>query len=117
LFDQSSGHTKKQEGGLDVVTINISYGRKSSAMRESMIFEGCIGPHASADVLQVGEVQQLAFPESELCTETSRPFWMTPQQRLASCHDRYEDVLKEQVKKPKELKKDGVDKGIILASQ
>ena len=32
LFDQSSGHTKKREGGLDAVSINVSYGGKSLAM-------------------------------------------------------------------------------------
>jgi hypothetical protein len=42
---------------------------------------------------------------------------MTPQQRLATRHDRFEDDWKEQVKKPKELKKELVDKGIVAASQ
>jgi hypothetical protein len=117
LFDQSSGHTKKREGGLDAISMNVSFGGKSLAMRESTLFEGCIGPHAGAEALKVGDVQQLAFPESELCTANAGPFWMTPQQRLASRDDRYEDDWQEQVKKAKELKKELVELGIITASQ
>ena len=81
------------------------------------LFKGCIGPHAGIKTLVVGKVQQLTFPESDLYTESSGPFWMTPHQQLASRHDRYEDDWKEEVKKPKELKQELVDKGIITARQ
>jgi hypothetical protein len=46
LFDQSSGHTKKREGGLDANSMNVSFGGKSSVMRESNLSEGCIGPQS-----------------------------------------------------------------------
>jgi hypothetical protein len=66
LFDQSSGHTKKQDEGLNMHNMNSSFGGKSPPMRETnLLCEGCIGPHATkwankgAELCHVGELQQL----------------------------------------------------------
>jgi hypothetical protein len=44
LFDWSSGHAKKQDGGLAVLQMNSKYGgKKGAGMRDTEMVEGCLG--------------------------------------------------------------------------
>ena len=44
LFDWSSGHANKQDGGLAVLQMNAKYGdKKGKGMRDTEMVEGCLG--------------------------------------------------------------------------
>jgi hypothetical protein len=90
LLDQSSGHTKKREDGLDVANMNIGFGGKKPKMHASKISEGCLGPLDNI-FRDENKEQQLVFASVETITETDGPFFMldaTEQER------RQEDSLK-----------------------
>ena len=74
LFDQSSGHTKMREDGLNINKMNVAYGGNVPQMHLTTIKE--LGPYPAT--LSVGQQQSLIFSD-----EDSGPFWMTPEQKLS----------------------------------
>jgi hypothetical protein len=123
LFDQSSGHTKKRDEGLNALNMNASFGGKGTPMRETNLCEGCVGPHATkwankgAELHRVGDLQQLSFPTKELITEKDGPFWMTAEKRLEMREDKWQDSWKNENKSYKDLRKELTDRGFIRATE
>jgi hypothetical protein len=60
LFDQSSGHTKKPNDGLDVANMNISFGGKNPKMHAFKLGEDCLG--RMERIFEENKEQQLVFP-------------------------------------------------------
>jgi hypothetical protein len=123
LFDQSSGHTKKRDEGLNALNMNASFGGKAATMRETKLCVGCVGPHATkwaakgAELCRVGELQQLSFPPKDQVTENDGPFWMTAAKRLEMRDDKWQDSWCDKNKTYKDLRKELEDEGLIRATQ
>jgi hypothetical protein len=82
LFDQSSGHTKKREDGLDVAnTMNIGFGGKKTKMHALKISEGCLVGPLDNIFRDENKEQQLVFALVETITETDGPFFMDATER------------------------------------
>ena len=87
LFDHSSGHAKKRIGGLDVGAMNKGFGGEH--MRGTLIKkkEGYLGPYHSVNnsrMIQVGQVQELVYPDEESITDGDGPFYLAAVQKEAS---------------------------------
>ena len=87
LFDRSSGHAKKRIGGLDVGAMNKGFG--GDHMRGTLIKkkEGYLGPYHSVNnsrMIQVGQVQELVYPDEESITDGDGPFYLAAAQKEAS---------------------------------
>jgi hypothetical protein len=65
LFDQSSGHARKRHDSLNVVGLNGGWGGKQKKMRNSIIIDGCLGPHNNNNLLTIGDVQSMVFLETD----------------------------------------------------
>jgi hypothetical protein len=63
LFDQSSGHAKKRNDGLNTVELNMKWGGNQKVMRDSVIIEGCLGPYQAS--LRLGDIQSMNFKEND----------------------------------------------------
>lgn len=64
--DHSSGHLKEQSDGLMVNAMNIRWGGKASAKRDTVIEEGCLGadpPELNGRKLAIGSIQKMTFEE------------------------------------------------------
>ena len=62
--DHSSGHLKEQSDGLTVSTMNVKWGGKSIAKRDTVIEEGCLGPdppEINGIKLTIGATQHMIF--------------------------------------------------------
>jgi hypothetical protein len=64
LFDQSSGHTKKREDGLNTINMNREHGGRVPHMRRSVLDAKCLGKHSPS--LQAG-TQRLVYPKIDNC--------------------------------------------------
>ena len=115
LFDSSSGHRKKREGGLDATHMNNGYGGAVPTMRDTIMVEGCLGPK-SPRMLQLGETQRMSFGDGDI-----GPFWMTPTEQKAKMND-WEEPFKQgantsEPKKKYELMAELREKGVTLPSR
>jgi hypothetical protein len=83
LFDSSSGHKKKRPDGLDAGKMNSGYGGVQPHIRDSKIVDqdGYLGPFDT--FVADGDTQIFDFR-----AEDTGPFWLTPEQREESRHDR-----------------------------
>jgi hypothetical protein len=64
--DHSSGHPKEQSDGLMVNAMNVRWGGKASAKRDTVIEEGCLGPDPpvlNGRQLTIGSVQRMVFED------------------------------------------------------
>jgi hypothetical protein len=82
LFDHSSGHAKKREGGLDVKSMNKGFG--GELLRNSIIKEqdGYLGPFhnlSNPHMIQVGQEQ--TYVHSSHNDITFCPFNLTDEER------------------------------------
>lgn len=62
--DHSSGHLKEQSDGLTVSTMNVKWGGKATAKRDTVIEEGCLGPDPpliNGVRLTIGSTQHMTF--------------------------------------------------------
>ena len=57
LLDQSSGHGRMGEGGLNINTMSVRWGGKQDKMRSTKIKE--VGPYHR--ILEVGDEQSMVF--------------------------------------------------------
>jgi hypothetical protein len=107
LFDHSSGHDRKRDGALDATTMNYGFGGAQQETRDSKIeaVDGYVGPLQR--ILQVGQNQVFGFRMGD-----RGPFWMTPEERIATMHDHPTGAMKEDSKTKKELLQDLLDKGV-----
>ena len=78
LFDQSSGHTKLRSDGLNVGSMNVSYGGATTSMHDTIISE--VGPHTPT--LNIGDTQVMYYTDTD-----DGPFWLTLQERCDTKHD------------------------------
>ena len=92
LYDQSSGHTKKIEGGLDANTMLMDHGGDKE-MRATRLVAGCIGPFES--LLKEGDIQDLMWESDESKLKPGDgPWYLTPEERDAQRYDVFhEDQL------------------------
>ena len=67
LFDQSSGHCKLRDDGLNAHKMNVSYGGRVPKMHSTIVKE--IGNYTS--LLTIGDTQAMVFQEND-----DGPFWM-----------------------------------------
>jgi len=82
LFDQSSGHGKRQKDGLSMNLMNRGWGSAGPIMHSTQIEPACLGPYPK--MLKVGDVQTMTFGE-----EDDGPFDLTEQQRRERKHDKW----------------------------
>jgi hypothetical protein len=64
--DHSSGHLKEQSDGSMVNAMNVRWGGKASAKRDTVIEEGCLGPDPpvlNGRQLTIGSVQRMVFED------------------------------------------------------
>jgi len=85
LFDQSSGHTKKREDGLNVGNMNRDYGGRVPVMRQTLVNADCLGVHSPS--LQAGAIQELVYPTSENCEPEDGPCNLSIDERMLRRHD------------------------------
>ena len=52
--DHSAGHAKYRPDGLHVANMNVKYGGKQKVLRDSVMTEGCLGPHEAKMHLNAG---------------------------------------------------------------
>jgi hypothetical protein len=74
LFDWSSGHAKKQDGGLAVLQMNVKYGgKKGAGMRDTEMVDGCLGDGDATLWKVLSSSGELLgwFPTAETATESS----------------------------------------------
>jgi hypothetical protein len=84
LFDQSSGHRKKRENGLNANNMNREHSGKVPDMRQTVIDADCLGVHKPS--LQVGVTQELVFPTSEKCEPEDGPIYLSVDERIRRRH-------------------------------
>ena len=85
-FDWSSGHSKRSDDGLCVGNMNWGYGGKQTALRDTKLTAGCIGPFPTTVTvqtadgpqtmdygLQVGDTQSFVYGESVAGRPTPLP--------------------------------------------
>ena len=66
--DHSAGHLKEQSNGLMTNAMGLRWGGKTSAKRDTVIEEGCLGetvPVGSGRQLKIGMVQRMIFVEGD----------------------------------------------------
>jgi hypothetical protein len=106
LFDHSCGHDRGREDGLNVSYMNSGYGGNQRTMHSTKIKaeKGYLGKYQRT--LNVGDVQHMVFQEGD-----EGPFWLTPEQRLATKHSEYHGIeTKDKTKS--ELFRDLREKGV-----
>ena len=112
LFDHSSGHAKKRVGGLSVSAMNKGFGGEK--LRRTLIEkkEGYLGPFhcvTNPNMVQVGEEQQLVYPDEEDVTPDDGPFHLTAAQRELSMRDKMVELPPEKICEKEKTKKELVD--------
>jgi hypothetical protein len=85
LFDQSSGHTKKREDGLNANNMNREHGGRVPEMRQTVINADCLDVHDPS--LQAGATQELVFPMSEHCGDEDGPIYLSVEERMRRRQD------------------------------
>ena len=127
LFDQSSGHTKKKEDGLDVSVMNESHVQKTPIeLRPSKLTEDCIGPFQkdedgiASDKLVAGDIQVFTWPISvDGMDDDSGPFYIAAEGRRRQRFDVAVEPYQKEDLVPKnsyELKRDLADQCIDFTS-
>jgi hypothetical protein len=81
LFDQSSGHAKKRQDGLNVVDMNLYWGGSQKKKRDTIIEEGCLGQYNS--ILKIGDTQQLTYADDD-----DGPFHLKPDEQILRKYDK-----------------------------
>eukprot|EP01043_Picozoa_sp_COSAG02_P043525 COSAG02_NODE_3799_length_6215_cov_11.385710_1_plen_882_part_00 len=97
-FDWSSGHSKRSDDGLCVGNMNWGYGGKQTALRDSKLTAGCIGPFPTTVTvhtadgpqtmdygLQVGDTQSFVYGESAAGLPVLPPFNKLDAPRVDLC--------------------------------
>ncbi len=84
LLDQSCGHDRQKEDGLNVEQMNKTFGGNQPKMRETKIKEtkGYLGPYLHPDMLRPGDIQSMVFGPTD-----SSPFWMSPEEKEKRRYD------------------------------
>jgi hypothetical protein len=114
LFDQSSGHTKKREDGLNTFNVNREHGGRVPDMRASVLDAECIGERSPS--LQAGNTQQLVYPNIEDCTShEDGPHYCSADERMRRRNDIILPESEDENKTAAELKGELVALGIALA--
>jgi hypothetical protein len=85
LFNQSSGHKKKWEDGLNVHNMNQEHGRKVPDMHQAVFDANYLGVHNP--LIEAGGMQELVFPTAEKCESEDGPFSMSVEERMRRQHD------------------------------
>ena len=85
LMDQSSGHGKKMEGGLNAMEMSVRFGGSQPKMRNTTINE--LGTYQSQ--LQVGDIQSLTFKYGD-----DGPFYLSPTEREGHVFDVFSGAKK-----------------------
>ena len=80
LMDQSSGHGKHKDDGLNAQKMSVSYGGSQTVMRNTKIKE--IGPYEC--ILEVGMEQKMAFQE-----EDDGPFYLSENEKNIRRYDTF----------------------------
>ena len=93
LFDQSSGHTKMREDGLNTSEMNVSYGGAQKKMRDGFIHQK--GTYQSA---HCAGPQRMHFVDQD-----DGPFWMTPDEKAATKYDRTDGTTQRKEKTKAQL--------------
>jgi hypothetical protein len=114
LFDQSLGHTKKREDGLNVHNTNQEHGRKVPDMRQAVLDANCLG--VDNPVIEAGRMQELVFPMAENCEPEDGPFSMSVEERMRQRHDIFLPATKTDDKSAIELKAELTAQNIDLPS-
>jgi len=97
LFDQSSGHGKRQKDGLSVKLMNKHHAGAGPVMHPTVISEpSCLGPYPK--ILAVGETQSRVFQEGD-----DGPFYYTEVERHEKKYDRLTGNKKKRDLKKSEL--------------
>ena len=99
MFDQSSGHCKKQDGGLNVVGMNKEFGGRQKKLRDTYIADeqGYLGTEHEPRLLNKGDWQHFTFD-----TRDVGPFYLSEQER----DDRKNDQETTEMRPRKRLKTD-----------
>ena len=71
--DHSSGHAKYLPDGLHVANMNVRYGGKQKALRDSVMTEGCLGPRPAMMYLNDGVWSTTFDPERTTRTVDLKP--------------------------------------------
>ena len=98
LLDQSSGHGRSREDGLNALNMNKEFGGKQARMRPTLLTDECLGPTPRFNPL---ETQYMVFREGD-----DGPFWLSAQEREQSRVARPTDIRKKRDKTNKELEED-----------
>ena len=93
LMDQSSGHGKKMEGGLNAEEMGVRYGGSQPKMRHTTINE--LGTYPS--IYKVGDTQSLTFTYGD-----DGPFYLSDEEREGLKFDVFSGE-KKLMKKPKKM--------------
>jgi hypothetical protein len=115
LFDQSLGHTKKREDGLNVNNMNREHGGKVLDMRQAVLDADCLGIHNP--LIEAGGMQELVFPMAENCESEDGPFLMSVEERIQQRHDIVLPATKTDNKSAIELKAELTASNIDLPSR
>jgi len=81
LFDQSSGHGRRQKDGLSARLMNKGWGGASPIMHSSQIDDSCLGPYPK--IVMVGDEQTMTFSETD-----AGPFYLSQEQHQQKKYDR-----------------------------
>ena len=94
LFDNACGHDRERKYGLNVMNINSGHGRAQQEMHPTKIKYdfGYLGPHDQ--IIEIGDEQNMVFQ-----LFVNGPFWMTPQERVATNFIQYYDMQLKDKKK------------------
>jgi hypothetical protein len=111
LFDQSSGHTKKREDGLNAINMNREHGGRVPDMRQTVLDANCLGQHSP--VIEAGATQELVFPMQANSPEDG-PFYMNVEERIRRRHNIVLPLTKTEKMSGVELKATFVASNIAL---
>jgi hypothetical protein len=111
LFDQSSGHTKKREDGLNAINMNREHGRRVPKMRQTILDANCLGQHSPS--IDAGETQELVYEMTANFPEDG-PFYLSVEERIRRRHDIILPLTKTEKKLAVELKAEFVASNIPL---
>ena len=92
-FDHSSGHAKAQLDGLDASNMTKGFG--GDLLRDTMIgdgegYLGCFYDSSNKFMVKVGQLQELKWVGD--LPDDAGPYWLTPEQRLATKFDTFQDL-------------------------
>ena len=74
MVDHSSEHDRQREDGLNIKTMNKTYGGYQIFLHSSLMKEGCLGTHDFQ--LKIGDTQEMVFSENYV-----GPFYMPENER------------------------------------